>query len=68
MRMARLIVNAKAALAAVENDFLDPLDRPIKEVHLLARNSEPPAAYDPSARNARRNSFPVGPVGIASIQ
>jgi hypothetical protein len=47
MRMARLIVYANAALAAVENDFLDSLDRPIEEVNLLACDREPTAANDP---------------------
>ena len=53
MRMARLIIHADAALAAVANDPLDQLDRPIEQVHLLAgdrRASRRPRSTAPSRR------------------
>ena len=36
-----------AALATLANDPFDRLDRPIEEVHLLARDRKPAAAHDP---------------------
>ena len=47
MRMARLIIHAHAALAAAANDGLDQFDRPVEQVHFLAADREPAAAYDP---------------------
>jgi hypothetical protein len=50
MRVSRLIVDAP--VPAVRNDFLDPLDRPIEEVHVLAGDREPSAADDPLSPDA----------------
>ena len=47
MRMARLIVHADAALATLANHPFDRLDLPVEQVHFLAANREPAAAYDP---------------------
>jgi hypothetical protein len=46
MRVSRLVIHADAPGPAVRNDFLDPLDRPIEEVHPLAGGREPAAADD----------------------
>ena len=60
MRMSRLKVHADAALAAVANDLLDQLDRPIEQVHLYAVDREPAAANDPGSPTANLRDLHSG--------
>jgi hypothetical protein len=60
MGMSRLIIHAHAALAAVADDPLDGLDRPIEQVHLLPGYREPAAADDPRSPSANLREVRTG--------